>query len=74
MVANADPDRLQQVLLNLIENARQYPEPQAPLELALQQSSSERTIEARDQGKRVVDRALGVPDGGFEMAVEVIAG
>lgn len=54
MVANADPDRLQQVLLNLIENSCKYPEPPAPEELALQQSSRERTIEARDQG-------IGVP-------------
>ena len=54
VVANADPDRLQQVLLNLIENACKYSEPPAPVELALQQSASELTIEVRDQG-------IGVP-------------
>ena len=54
LIANADPDRLQQVLLNLIENACKYSGPQTPIELALLPSEAELTIEVRDQG-------IGVP-------------
>ena len=54
LIANADPDRLQQVLLNLIENACKYSAPEAPVELALLASEAELSIEVRDQG-------IGVP-------------
>ena len=54
LIANADPDRLQQVLLNLIENACKYSAPEAPVELALLASAAELSIEVRDQG-------IGVP-------------
>ena len=54
LIAYADPDRLQQVLLNLIENACKYSAPEAPVELALLASEAELSIEVRDQG-------IGVP-------------
>ena len=54
VMANADPDRLQQVLLNLIENACKYSDPHAPVEVALLLKPSELCIEVRDQG-------IGVP-------------
>ncbi len=54
VIANADPDRLQQGLLNLIENACKYSDPHAPVEVALLLKPSELCIEVRDQG-------IGVP-------------
>ena len=54
VVASADPDRLQQVVLNLIENACKYSDPPAAVELELKVNPSEIVVEVRDHG-------IGVP-------------
>ena len=54
VVASADPDRLQQVVLNLIENACKYSDPPAAVELELKVNPSEILVEVRDHG-------IGVP-------------
>ena len=54
VVACADPDRLQQVVLNLIENACKYSDPPAAVELELKVNPSEILVEVRDHG-------IGVP-------------
>ena len=48
--AVAETDRLQQVLLNLIENADKYSLPGRPISLVLSQNSNELCISVQDQG------------------------
>jgi heavy metal sensor kinase len=49
----ADRDRLKQVLLNLIDNAVKYSEPDAPVTVKIEQSSEQATIQVCDQGKGI---------------------
>jgi two-component system, OmpR family, sensor kinase len=46
----AETDRLQQVLLNLIENADKYSPPGRPISLELTRNDAELCISVRDQG------------------------
>ena len=51
----ADPDRIAQILGNLLDNALKYSPPGAPIEVALSVVGTEARI-------RVTDRGLGIPD------------
>jgi len=48
--AEFDPDRLLQVLLNLLDNAAKYSPPPAPITLALARTSRGARLEVRDEG------------------------
>ena len=52
---NADPARLRQVLLDLIENADKYSPPQGPIQLALRITETAACIDVIDQG-------IGIPE------------
>ncbi len=54
-VAQADPARLRQVLLDLIENADKYSAQEMPIRLVLRQSASAVLIDVIDQG-------IGIPE------------
>lgn len=49
----ADRDRLKQVLLNLIDNAVKYSEPDQPVVVKIEQLSDRATIQVCDQGKGI---------------------
>src|SRR4028118_181564 len=53
VVACAPQDRLQQVLINLVENAIKYPAPEQPVELVLENREQQVMI-------HVGDRAIGI--------------
>lgn len=50
IVAVADPDRLQQVLINLVDNAIKYSPAGRPVELILEKSADFAAIHVRDRG------------------------
>src|SRR5262249_32870685 len=52
--AEADPERISQVLLNLLSNARRYSPEGAPITVQVQKRGTEAVISVRDQG-------LGIP-------------
>jgi hypothetical protein len=49
----ADRDRLKQVLLNLIDNAVKYSEPDQPVTVKLEQVGEQATIQVCDKGKGI---------------------
>ena len=55
LVALADPDRLRQVLLDLIENAHKYSPEGRPVTVLLRHDGNEAVVEVADQG-------IGIPD------------
>lgn len=67
----ADPARLQQVLLNLIDNAVKYSAAEAPIAVRLHASATEARIEVQDQGigiplqqqQRIFERFYRVSEG-----------
>ena len=54
-IAQADPGRLRQVLLDLIENADKYSPKETPIRLVLRRSDSALLIDVIDQG-------IGIPE------------
>ena len=50
IVALADQDRLQQVLINLLDNAIKYSAPEQPVDLILEKTEQQVTIHVRDRG------------------------
>jgi signal transduction histidine kinase len=50
VVAFADRDRLQQVLINLVDNAIKYSAPEQPVDLVLEQTEEQVMIHVRDRG------------------------
>lgn len=46
----ADPDRLRQVLINLLDNAMQYSDPGMPINLRIEQTAETVIIQVRDRG------------------------
>lgn len=50
MVVKADPDRLKQVMLNLLTNAIRYSEPHAPITIRLQMAGEMALLQVQDQG------------------------
>lgn len=54
LIAQADPARLQQVLLDLIENAHKYSPEEAPIELVLREDTEGPAID-------VIDHGIGIP-------------
>ena len=55
LVALADPDRLRQVLLDLIENAHKYSPQGRPVTVRLHHNGNEAVVEVADQG-------IGIPE------------
>ena len=54
-IAQADPGRLRQVLLDLIENADKYSPPECPVQVVLNSSGTEARI-------AVIDQGIGIPE------------
>jgi signal transduction histidine kinase len=50
VVAEADRDRLQQVLINLVDNAIKYSDPESPVDLVLEKTPKSAIIHIRDRG------------------------
>jgi signal transduction histidine kinase len=71
VLVGADPARLQQVLLNLIDNAVKYSQAEAPIDVRLRANASEAQIEVQDQGigiplsqqQRIFERFYRVSEG-----------
>ena len=62
-VAQADPARLRQVLLDLIENADKYSPRETPIRLVLRQTASAVSIDVIDQG-------IGIPETELDQVFE----
>ena len=62
-IAQADPARLRQVLLDLIENAEKYSPTDKPIELVLREEESDYAIDVIDQG-------IGIPEAEQEAVFE----
>lgn len=52
----ADPGRIEQVLINLIENARKYSPPESPIIITLRASEDEVAVAITDQGIGIPER------------------
>ena len=63
LIARADPARLQQVLLDLIENADKYSPEEAPIELVLREDTEGPAID-------VIDHGIGIPPEEIETVFE----
>ena len=63
LIARADPARLQQVLLDLIENAHKYSPEEAPIELVLREDTEGPAID-------VIDHGIGIPPEELETVFE----
>ena len=50
IIIQADINRLKQILLNLIDNAVKYSEPQTPIDLEIKQQNKQAIIQVRDRG------------------------
>ncbi len=50
VIAYADPDRLQQVLINLVDNAIKYSAPDQTVDLVLEKTEQQAVIHVRDRG------------------------
>ncbi len=53
VTAFADRSRLKQILINLVDNAMKYSDPNKPIEITLQQIDHWAYIEVRDQGRGI---------------------
>ena len=62
-MAQADPGRLRQVLLDLIENADKYSPPDRPIQLVMRQESNVACIDVIDQG-------IGIPEAELDAVFE----
>ena len=63
LIARADPARLQQVLLDLIENAHKYSPEEAPIELVLREDTEGPAVD-------VIDHGIGIPPEELETVFE----
>ncbi len=58
LMANVDPARMSQVLLNLLSNARKYSPPDSLITVHLQRSSTHIMLAVEDQGRGIPEEAL----------------
>ncbi|HZO74748.1 MAG TPA: hybrid sensor histidine kinase/response regulator [Ktedonobacteraceae bacterium] len=58
LMAEIDPERMSQVLLNLLSNARKYSSAGAPITVLLQQSPTHIILSVQDQGRGIPSEAL----------------
>lgn len=58
LIADVDPERISQVLLNLLSNARKYSPTDAPITVELQKSSIHIILSVQDRGRGIPPEAL----------------